>query len=129
MKKYLLPVLLALAVIAAVLTVVLVSFSGAAGLEQQLEGTWLRNGGSDWHLELKAEDGKLEYDFVSGQFPDVTETLYTYTYRAKSGTRLLVEYAGGGTKTVLVGFSADGKTMTLTPAITSAEDEEVWIRE
>jgi len=129
MKKYLLPVLLVLALAIAVLTVVLVSSSGAGTLEQRLEGTWLRGGSEDWHLELVAEGGTLEYDFVSGQFPDVTETLYTYTYRAKSGTRLQVEYEGGGTKTVLVGFSADGKTMTLTPAITSAEDEEIWIRE
>lgn len=128
MKKYLLPLLLAIAVLVGVAAVWAISANTAGKVSSQIEGTWQRAGGEDWHLELQVSDGKMDYDFVSRQFPDVTETLYSYTYRTVGGRRLAVEYPNGGSKTVVVSFSASGTEMTLSPAITSAEDEEVWTK-
>ena len=128
MKKYLLPLLLAVAVLLGVAAVWAVSANVATKTAAQVEGTWMRAGGDDWHLELQVADGKMDYDFVSQQFPDVTETLYSYTYRTVGGRRLAVDYPNGGSKSVVVSFSASGTEMTLTPAITSAEDEEVWTK-
>lgn len=127
MKKYLPWLLLALALVLAGVIILCVNAAGADTLEERILGTWYRQGGENWYLEFAVEDGKMEYRFVSAEFSDLSETLYTYGCEVKNGSILRVQYPEGE-KRVRVTFSRDGKEMTFSPAITSAEDEEVWVR-
>lgn len=127
MKKYLPWILIAAALLLAGVIVLTLSTGGADELLSQISGVWYREGSDDWHLEFVVEDGTMEYRFVSAQFPDISETLYTYGYEVRNAGTIEVQYPEGE-KQVNVTLSEDGAEMTFTPAVTSAEDSEVWVR-
>lgn len=125
MKKHLVPLLLVLALLLGMAAALVVSARQAAALEKQMQGVWYREGGEDWHLALVVTEGKMEYRFVSSQFPDMTETLYTYGLKAKNGNTIRVEFPEADADAA-VSVTVTEKEMTFSPAITSAEESEVW---
>ena len=99
---------------------------------------WLSNLRMDYELEdLKAakvwdsfekipvDEDTMTYRFVSAEFPDITETIYTYGYDAKSGSAVRIDFPeNGGHTTVTV--TVTEKEMTFSPAVTVFRDAETW---
>ena len=117
MKKHLVPLLLVLALVIGMGAAVVVSARQADALEKKMQGVWYREGGEDWHLVLMVTEGKMAYRFVSAQFPDMNETLYTYGLEAKNGSTIRVDFpeteASG-----MVSVTVTEEEMTFSPAIT-----------
>lgn len=125
MKKYLVPLLLVLALVLGMAAAVVVSARQADALEKKMQGIWYREGGEDWYLVLVVTGGKMEYRFVSAQFPDMNETLYTYGLEARNGSTLRVDFPETEASST-VSVTVTEEEMTFSPAITSAEETEVW---
>ena len=94
------------------------------------EAVWTRavEGEKDCYLRLTLQDGEMEYRFVSTAYPSLSETFFTYGYTAIDGDLLRVTYPDGAKLDVTVTFSEDGNEMTLSPAVTVAEESETWTR-
>lgn len=124
-KRLLAPILLAAALLLGMAAALVVSHLQAAALEEKMQGVWYREGGENWHLSLAVDEDTMTYRFISAEFPDITETIYTYGYDAKSGSTVRIDFPeNGGNTTVTV--TVTEKEMTFSPAVTVSRDAETW---
>lgn len=128
MKKRLVLILLAAVLLIGLVLAGVVVAHEAKALTAQMQGVWYRDGGEDWHLEIEVREGEMEYRFVSAQFPEMSEVIYTYGLEPLTGKAVRVEYPDTNGKKIITVTVTDRK-MEFSPAITTAMDSETWTRQ
>jgi len=93
-----------------------------------LQGTWQRQADEQTgtKLELAVRGKSMEYRFVSERFSELDDTLHAYRWEALDADTVRVYYDEGHWVDTTV--SVDGKTLTLSPAVTVREECEVWYK-
>lgn len=74
---------------------------------------------------LDFSEDEIEYRLETG-YSWLDTTVDTYDYKVVSGNIIKVNIYGDEWETVTVEFSGDKDMITVSPALTSVDDEEVW---
>ena len=96
---------------------------GRESLKDEFLRDWSRveeDNGSYYTLELDFSDDEIEYNFDSFY---VDDTINTYEYTILTGNKFMVE---GRSTIYTVEFNDEKDMMTITPALTSADEYENW---
>lgn len=118
--------------VAAVVTVLLILFIVNAvqvfNLKKELMRDWEDIEGSNGVYIVRILDfseDEIEYRLET-RYSWMDTTVATYKYKVVSGNKIKVSRFGGEWKTYTIKFSKDKKVMTVSPALTSVDDEERW---
>lgn len=117
---------IAVAAIASVLILFIgISAAGRAILKKQLVKEWYDMEGSLIKV-LDIDDKEIEYRVETG-YKWMDETLSTYEWKVVSGNKIKIKIAGNIYKIFVVKLDKNKNVMTLTPALTSLDEKEIWI--
>ena len=92
-------------------------------LKKELVREWMASGDSIIKV-LDFSDKEVEYRLETG-YAWMDTTVDNYKYKIISGNKIKLLY-GTKWRTIKVEFNADKNILTVTPAITSTDDEENW---
>lgn len=119
-------------VVGAIITILLIVFVvnsiQASNLKKQLLRDWEKVEGDDGSYILcilDFSDDEIEYRVETG-YRWMDTTIATYEYKVVSGNKIKVNRFGNDWETVEIEFNDDKTMMTVTPALTSVDDEEQW---
>jgi len=119
-------------IVGAIVTVFLIVFVvnsiQASNLKKQLLRGWENvegEKGSYIICVLDFSDDEIEYRVETG-YKWMDTTIATYDYKVVSGNKIKVNRFGNDWETVEIKFNDDKTMMTVTPALTSVDDEEQW---
>ena len=115
-------------IIAIFLVVFIVNSIQASNLKKQLMRDWEKVEGDDGSYILcilDFSDDEIEYRVETG-YRWMDTTIATYEYKVVSGNKIKVNRFGNDWETVEIEFNDDKTMMTVTPALTSVDDEEQW---
>lgn len=119
-------------IVGAIVTVFLIVFVvnsiQASNLKKQLMRDWEKvegDKGSYIICILDFSDDEIEYRVETG-YRWMDTTIATYDYKVVSGNKIKVNRFGNDWETVEIEFNDDKTMMTVTPALTSVDDEEQW---
>ena len=110
------------------LVVFIINSIQASNLKKQLMRDWEKvegDNGSYILCILDFSDDEIEYRVETG-YRWMDTTIATYEYKVVSGNKIKVNRFGNDWETVEVEFNDDKTMMTVTPALTSVDDEEQW---
>ena len=116
------------AIVAVFLIVFIVNSIQAANLKKQLLRGWENvegEKGSYIICVLDFSDDEIEYRVETG-YKWMDTTIATYDYKVVSGNKIKVNRFGNDWETIEIEFNDDKTMMTVTPALTSVDDEEQW---
>lgn len=115
-------------IIAIFLVVFVVNSIQALNLKKQLMRDWEKvegEKGSYIICILDFSDDEIEYRVETG-YRWMDTTIATYDFKVVSGNKIRVNRFGNDWETVEIEFNDDKTMMTVTPALTSVDDEEQW---
>lgn len=117
-------VLPCLVVVLAVLVFTIIFNIGKSNLSSELLRDWSRvetgEKGSMYTVELDFSKNTIEYKFIS-TYSWLNTTIATYEYKVISPNKIKIK-----DKTYTIKFGSDKTTMTITPSLTSVDDNETW---
>ena len=108
--------------------VFIVNFAQILSLKKELRWGWSKiegEGGSYILCILDFSDDEIEYRIETG-YSLLDTTIATYDYKVVSGNKIKVSRYGNKWETVTVKFNKDKTVMTVTPALTSTDNIELW---
>lgn len=110
----------------AVLVVIVVAVLGIqkSNLKKELQKDWLDTDGTILKV-LEFSDDEVEYRLETG-YGWMDTTLFTEKYKVVSGNKIKVQMFGEDWETYTIEFNDDKTVMTISPAMTSADDSENW---
>lgn len=117
-----------IAVVAVALIFFIVNAVQASNLKKELMRDWQTVEGEDGSYILCILDfseDEIEYKLETG-YAWMDMTVDTYDYKVISGNKIKVNMYGDDWETVTVEFNEDKTMMTVSPALTSVDDEEQW---
>lgn len=118
----------AVAIVAVLLVLLIVNAVQVANLKKELLRDWQTVEGEDGAYILCILDfseDEIEYKLETG-YAWMNMTVYTYEYKVIGGNKMKVKMYDGNWETVTVKFNEDKTMMEVSPALTSADDEEQW---
>lgn len=101
---------------------------GAANLKKELLKDWEDIEGEDGSYIVRIldfSDDEIEYRLETG-YAWVDTTVATYDYKVVNGNTIKVKRYGDEYETFTIEFNDDKTMMTVTPSLTSVDDEEDW---
>ena len=116
------------AIVAVALIFFIVNAVQASNLKKELMRDWQTVEGDDGAYILCILDfseNEIEYKLETG-YAWMDMTVDTYEYKVISGNKIKVKMYGDDWETVTVEFNDDKSMMTVSPALTSVDDEEHW---
>ncbi len=116
------------AVVAVALVFFIVNAVQASNLKKELMRDWQTVEGEDGSYIfciLDFSEDEIEYKLETG-YAWMDMTVDTYEYKVISGNKIKVKMYGDDWETVTVKFNDDKSMMTVSPALTSVDDEEQW---
>lgn len=116
------------AVVAVALIFFIVNAVQASNLKKELMRDWQTVEGDDGAYILCILDfseDEIEYKLETG-YAWMDMTVDTYEYKVISGNKIKVKMYGDDWETVTVEFNEEKSMMTVSPALTSVDDEEQW---
>ena len=127
-KKIGLGVVAIVAVVAVALAFFIVNAVQASNLKKELMRDWQTVEGEDGAYILYILDfseDEIEYKLETG-YAWMDMTVDTYEYKVISGNKIKVKMYRDDWETVNVEFNEEKSMMTVSPALTSVDDEEQW---
>jgi hypothetical protein len=125
MKKKVLTIALLVAVLA-----LLIAFGKGEEhrltLEAKMDGIWEKTVENGVVLQLDIEEGRMTYRLVSLDFPELSDTLAEYRWRAQNHESIRVSIDGGKTRTLTV--TVRERVLVFSPALTDQSSLESWTR-
>ena len=122
-------IIAAAAVAVVVLVFVIVNAVQASNLKKELERGWCKVEGEEGAYILCVLDfseDEIEYRLETG-YAWMDTTVATYDYKVISGNKIKVLRYGDDWETIRVELSDDKKAMIVSPALTSTDNEEIWV--
>lgn len=116
------------AIVAVALVIFIVNAVQASNLKKELMRDWQTVEGEDGAnilCILDFSEDEIEYKLETG-YAWMDMTVDTYEYKVISGNKIKVKMYGDDWETVTVEFNEEKSMMTVSPALTSVDDEEQW---